>query len=87
MSTLDTMLLAPVLSMILSYWYLSNQQIFHNVLIPLQYADDVLKSGHSLFGHFYNFTFNQSYPVFVVSLVLLALVPFGYIVTAFLEYL
>ena len=52
MSTLEIMLGAPVLQMCFSYWYLSNQQIFDNVVLPVQYADDVVRSGHFLFRNF-----------------------------------
>jgi hypothetical protein len=46
------MLFAPVVHMCLSYWYLSNQQIFGNVVVPLKYIDDILKSGHTLVSAF-----------------------------------
>lgn len=87
MSTLEIMLLGPALYMSFSYWYLSNQQIFNNVVIPLQYADDALRSGHNLLANFNHFTYDQSAPVFILAVLLLALVPTGFLLLKLINWL
>jgi len=87
MSTLEIMLLGPALYMSFSYWYLSNKQIFSNVVIPMQYADDAVRSGHALLANFSRFTYDQSAPVFIVAVVLLALVPTGFLLLKLINWL
>jgi hypothetical protein len=47
-STLETLKWAAVLHLMIGYWMLSNLQIFSTVIHPKLYANEVIKTSHSL---------------------------------------
>jgi len=48
MNTLRMLLWAPIIYMLMSYWYLSNNQIFDNVLFKINNISDLRLSGHTI---------------------------------------
>ncbi|TNV85819.1 hypothetical protein FGO68_gene5047 [Halteria grandinella] len=47
-ATLETLKWAAILHLSIGYWMLSNMQIFGSVINPKSYANEVLRTGHSL---------------------------------------
>lgn len=85
MSTLKVMMLAPVMYMFANYMYLGNQQIFGNVTLSLSSIDDIIRSGHKLIISYSDIKVDQSFPALMLTLVFVALIPFGSILTLFID--
>ena len=47
-NALSMMVWAPIVYLLMTYWFLSNNQIFDNILYPMQYVNDVIKTGHTI---------------------------------------
>eukprot|EP00347_Sterkiella_histriomuscorum_P023421 403334704 len=85
-NSLLMLLWAPIVHMMLSYWFLSNNQIFDNMLFPLEKVSDVVKNGHTVIQEFRDITFDQSFPCLMVFFILAICVPFGKIGFAIINY-
>jgi len=76
------LLWAPVIYMMFSYWFLSNNQIFDNILFIKQKVNDITLNGHSVIQDLANVTIDQSFPCLVMFGILAILIPFGKLFTA-----
>lgn len=48
MSALNMLMWAPIVYMMISYWFLGNNQIFDNLVIKNQRVTDVVLNGHTV---------------------------------------
>jgi len=58
---------APLLYLFFGYWQLSNQQVFDNKVVPMNYSDDIIQTKHSI-GR--SFQVDQAIPLFLMGCVL-----------------
>ena len=77
---LKIMFFAPIIQVMFSYWFLGNKQIFGNLVIPKPYIDSA-----DLSGHFIEAKIDQSFGLLVLSIMLLILVPFGSLISGYIE--
>jgi len=75
MNCLDMMAWAPVVYMAFSYWQLSNNQIFANVVFKIDSINDIIMSGHTIISEFSDMAFDQSFPCLLLFFFLLFSVP------------
>lgn len=72
-----------MLYLLIGYWMLSNKQIFGNAVFPKEYADEVIKTGHSIS------TLDPSELVpstlILIVIILLSIFGAGYLLKAFFE--
>lgn len=85
LSTLRIMMLAPVFYLCFTYWALSNNQIFSNVILPMKTIDDVRLSGHKLPLSLTDVRVDHSLPILCLAALLIGLVPFGSLVVSLIE--
>ena len=86
MNTLRMLLWAPIIYMMFSYWVLSNNQMFDNVVFKYANANDLVLSGHLLIRELATLRLDQSIPCLVMFLLTAFLVPFSSIFTAIVEF-
>lgn len=58
MNTLNMLLWAPLIHMMFTYWYLSNNQIFDNAVFAFKTVKDVALSGHTVIMEFSDLKFD-----------------------------
>jgi len=80
MNTLRILQWAPMVYMLMSYWMLTNNQIFDNVVYPVEKVTDVLRSGHTIISDFKDLKYDQGFPLLIMGLTLLFMMPFGFII-------
>ena len=57
-TALKMLMWAPLVYMMLSYWFLGNNQIFDNLLFKTKNIRDVVLQGHTVIYEFTNLTFD-----------------------------
>jgi TRAP-type uncharacterized transport system fused permease subunit len=77
MGTIHILFYAPIVYIMFTYWYLSNNQIFSNVVAPLKTVDDVPLSFHNVPLSFDQLRRDHSLPALLITVLLLAMIPFG----------
>lgn len=78
MNTLDMIMWAPILQMMFAYWFLSNKQVFANVVFNLRTVKDVTLCGHHVLMDLTSMKmFDPSMPCLLVFVALIMAVPFG----------
>ena len=86
MNTLNMILWAPILQMMFTYWFLSNNQMFSNIVFNLRTVKDVILSGHTIISDLTSIkVFDPSLPCLLVFVALLMAVPFGKITYSIIE--
>ncbi|CDW91100.1 UNKNOWN [Stylonychia lemnae] len=81
-NSLRMLMWAPIVYMMFSYWFLSNNQIFDNILFIKNKVNDITLCGHNVIQDFTNVSLDQSFPCLVMFAILIILIPFGKIFTA-----
>jgi hypothetical protein len=70
---------APLVYIMMTFWYLGNNQVYENLTFPIKTADEVVKSGHTVAYELANLKWDQSLPPFVMSVIMLIMLPFGFV--------
>lgn len=88
MNTLRMLLYSPLVFISFTYWYLSNNQIFANIVFPQNSVIDVLQSGHYLPRSIQSLRISDpSFPALLMTLIFFALIHFGTMLLKVIEYL
>jgi len=75
----------PVLYLFMSYWYLSNKQIFDNVVFPIKLETDILMSGHHIPFHSDDWNYDQSIPCLIMGFAIMFFIPLSAVFNAILN--
>lgn len=76
-NTLRILNWAPLLYCLFGYWMIGNNQIFSNLVFPIDHSTDVIKSGHTIVSDVERIAWDQSLPLLVLGLLLLIGLPLG----------
>lgn len=76
---------APFVMMIFTFWILGNNQLFKDVVNPITYKLEPIKTDHSVENTFVDFSFNFSYPPLFFSILIFIGIVFGNYIISLIE--
>ena len=86
-NALNFFLWAPIVYMMTSYWGLSNNQIFGNLVFKLDNVRDLIRSGHTVASEMKDLHFDQAFPLLMLLGIFLVFIPFGSLFTLLVSYI
>ena len=85
-NALDMIRWSTVLNLAFTYWCLSNNQIFNNILFVMLRIDEITHSGHSVLSDLTNLYYDPEIPPFILTLIFLVMIPMGTALSKMLKF-